>query len=66
MSRRTDGRAGADRRTGQPIPQVGDLRVKDVNGEGQLEPYEDWRLSGAERAADPAQRVPPYPRVGLR
>ena len=50
----------------KPIPQVEDLRVKDLNGEGQLEPYEGWRLSRAERAADPAQRVPPNEKIGLR
>ena len=49
-----------------PIPQVEDLRVKDINGEGQLEPSEDWRSSRAERAADPAQRVPPNESIGLR
>ena len=31
---------------------------KDMNRNGSLEPYEDWRLSAEERAADLASRLP--------
>lgn len=41
------------------------LQFKDLNGNGQLDPYEDWRLSPAERAADLVQRMTLDEKVGL-
>lgn len=32
--------------------QVDGLTFKDLNGNGVLDPYEDWRLSPEERAKD--------------
>ncbi|NTV91583.1 MAG: beta-glucosidase, partial [Clostridiales bacterium] len=34
-----------------------DLIFKDHNGDGKLEPFEDWRLSAEERARDLAERL---------
>ena len=33
------------------------LAFKDLNGNGELDPYEDWRLSAEERAADLVDRM---------
>lgn len=41
------------------------LFFKDLNHNGQLDPYEDWRLSPAERAADLASQLPPEYLSGL-
>ena len=41
------------------------LRFKDLNGNGVLDPYEDWRLSPAERAADLVSRMTPEEKIGL-
>lgn len=38
---------------------------KDLNGDGELQPYEDWRLSPEERAADLATRMEVDELVGL-
>lgn len=38
---------------------------KDHNGNGILDPYEDWRLSPSERAADLASKLPPEYLSGL-
>ena len=35
-----------------PILKVGNLEFKDLNRNGQLDKYEDWRLSPEERSAD--------------
>jgi beta-glucosidase len=43
-------------RSGRFIEQDG-LRFKDLNGNGQLEPYEDWRQSPEARAADLTGRM---------
>lgn len=44
-------------KTGVGILEQGGLKFKDLNKDGKLEPYEDWRLSAAERAADLASRL---------
>lgn len=41
----------------KPILSVGDLRFKDLNGNGQVDPYEDWRLPAERRAADLVTRM---------
>ncbi|NIY46287.1 glycoside hydrolase family 3 protein [Cedecea colo] len=40
-----------------PIISVHDLQFKDLNKNGQLEPYEDWRLDSATRAEDLTTRM---------
>lgn len=45
--------------------EVDGLQFKDLNGNGQLDPYEDWRLSPAERAADLVGRLEVDEMVGL-
>lgn len=44
---------------------VDGLRFKDLNGNGELDPYEDWRLSPQERAADLVARMTLEEQVGL-
>ena len=51
-------------RTKQLI-EVDGLQFKDLNGNGELDPYEDWRLSPAERAADLAARMNVDEQVGM-
>nr|NLD40649.1 glycoside hydrolase family 3 protein [Actinomycetales bacterium] len=41
----------------KPTIQVDGETFKDLNGDGELQPYEDWRLPPAERAADLASRM---------
>jgi beta-glucosidase len=41
------------------------LQFRDLNGNGALDPYEDWRLSAAERAADLVSRMTPEEKIGL-
>lgn len=41
------------------------LQFKDLNGSGQLEPYEDWRLSVDERANDLVGRMTLEEKTGL-
>jgi len=36
----------------KPVLTVGGLRFKDLNGNGRLDAYEDWRLGADERVAD--------------
>ena len=47
------------------IIEVDGLRFRDLDGDGQLTPYEDWRLSPAERAADLVARMSPQEKIGL-
>ena len=42
---------------GVPIIEEGRLRFKDLDRNGELDPYEDWRLSPEERARDLVQRM---------
>ncbi|GAA1724728.1 glycoside hydrolase family 3 N-terminal domain-containing protein [Isoptericola hypogeus] len=39
------------------IIRVGGLRFRDLDGNGRLTPYEDWRLDPADRAADLVSRL---------
>lgn len=43
--------------SGVPLLTVNHLTFKDLNRNGQLDPYEDWRLTADERAADLASRM---------
>ena len=45
--------------------EVDGLQFKDLNGNGELEPYEDWRLTPAERAVDLVARMTLDEKVGL-
>jgi beta-glucosidase len=47
------------------IIEVDGLRFRDLDGDGELTPYEDWRLSPAERAADLVARMSPDEKLGL-
>ncbi|MFC0229039.1 glycoside hydrolase family 3 protein [Serratia aquatilis] len=40
-----------------PIITIGTLKFKDLNKNGQLDPYEDWRLDSATRASDLTSRM---------
>ncbi len=40
-----------------PLIAAGDLRFRDLNRDGQLNPYEDWRLPPETRAADLVARM---------
>lgn len=44
---------------------VDGLDFKDLNGNGELDPYEDWRLTPPERAADLVSRMEVDEKVGL-
>ena len=41
------------------------LKFRDLDGDGQLSPYEDWRLSAEERAADLVERMTMEEKAGL-
>ncbi len=41
------------------------MDFKDSNGSGDLDPYEDWRLSSADRAADLVSRMTEDQKIGL-
>ena len=47
------------------ILRVDGLEFKDLNGNGRLDPYEDWRLPVAERVADLVARMSVEDKVGL-
>lgn len=49
----------------KPILQLQGLRFKDLNANGQLDPYEDWRLPAEQRAADLVARMTLAERAGL-
>src|SRR5271156_2242205 len=40
-----------------PLLTVDGLTFKDLNGNGKLDPYEDWRLAAEVRTADLVQRM---------
>ncbi|MCD8186861.1 MAG: beta-glucosidase [Rikenellaceae bacterium] len=44
-------------RSGMKLLTVDGLKFKDLNGNGALDPYEDWRLAPVERAKDLASRM---------
>ena len=41
------------------------LQFKDLNGNGTLDPYEDWRLPAEERSSDLTDRLSLEEKVGL-
>jgi beta-glucosidase len=41
----------------KPLLTIDKLRFRDLNGSGQLDPYEDWRLAADSRAADLTARM---------
>ena len=49
----------------KPILEVDGLSFRDLDGDGTLTPYEDWRLSPRERAADLVGRMTPDEKIGL-
>ncbi|WP_227488317.1 glycoside hydrolase family 3 protein [Brachybacterium subflavum] len=49
----------------KPILEVDGLRFRDLDGDGKLAPFEDWRLPSAERAADLVARMSPEEKIGL-
>lgn len=51
--------------TSVPLIRQGGHAFKDLNRNGALDPYEDWRLSPQERAADLASQLPPAYLSGL-
>ena len=48
-----------------PIIQVGGLKFKDLNRNGRLDPYEDWRLSPSARAKDLVSRMTLEEKAGM-
>src|ERR1041384_498545 len=48
-----------------PIIQAGGLKFKDLNRDGRLEPYEDWRLSPSARARDLVSRLTLEEKAGM-
>jgi beta-glucosidase len=49
----------------KPIIEVDGLQFRDLDGDGELAPFEDWRLPAAERAADLVARMSPEEKIGL-
>ena len=47
------------------IIEVDGLRFRDLDGDGELTPFEDWRLPPAQRAADLVRRMSPDEKIGL-
>ena len=47
------------------IIQVGSMRFKDLNKNGKLDPYEDWRLSAEARSKDLLARMSVEEKVGF-
>ena len=47
------------------ILEVDGYQFRDANGDGELTPYEDWRLSSEERAADLVSRMTLEEKVGM-
>ena len=48
-----------------PVITVDGLQFKDLNRNGKLDPYEDWRLAAAERARDLVSRMTLEEMAGL-
>ena len=48
-----------------PLITVNGLRFRDLNRDGKLEPYEDWRLPTQQRATDLAGRLSLEEKAGL-
>ena len=49
----------------KPTVEVDGLTFRDLDGDGQLTPYEDWRLPAAARAADLVSRMTLEEKAGL-
>ncbi|GAA2112270.1 glycoside hydrolase family 3 N-terminal domain-containing protein [Microlunatus panaciterrae] len=47
------------------VIEVEGFRFRDLNDNGILDPYEDWRLTPSERAADLVTRMSPDEKIGL-
>lgn len=47
------------------IIEVDGLQFRDLDGDGELTPFEDWRLGPAERAKDLVGRMSPDEKLGL-
>ena len=47
------------------IIEADGLQFKDLDGTGELKPYEDWRLSPEERARDLVSRMTNEEKAGL-
>ena len=50
---------------GVPLITVDQLRFRDLNRDGKLEPYEDWRLPAQQRANDLTGRLSLEEKAGL-
>jgi beta-glucosidase len=48
-----------------PVINADGLRFKDLNRNGQVDPYEDWRLTAAERARDLIARMSIEEKAGM-
>lgn len=48
-----------------PLITVAGLKFKDLNRNGRLDPYEDWRLPPARRAADLLKQVTLREKAGV-
>src|SRR4051812_7625580 len=49
----------------KPLIEVDGLQFKDLNGNGKLDKYEDWRLSPEERAKDLVSQMTLDEKAGL-
>jgi beta-glucosidase len=49
----------------KPVLDVAGLRFKDLNGDGRLDAYEDWRLPAGERARDLVAKMTPEEKAGM-
>ncbi len=49
----------------KPLIEVDGLRFKDLNGNGKLDPYEDWRLSPEERTENLLSQMTIDEKVGM-
>jgi beta-glucosidase len=49
----------------KPILKIGGLQFKDLNADGELNPYEDWRLAPEVRARDLVSRMSVDEKIGL-
>lgn len=49
----------------KPVLERGGLRFKDLNGNGRLDRYEDWRLPAERRAADLVRRMTLAEKAGM-
>ena len=64
-SRRADPPQPSVEARGKPVLTIDALRFKDANGNGQLDPYEDWRRPVEARVADLVARMTLEEKAGL-